>query len=715
MLHVTRDSFKNDVEVKLLDDDVGFDDIIGSCTFSLLPYMREAATYRTRKSKKAKPVPVKSFSLKHRNKICGELRMSVQFLPAGSLTVKVVRAKGLRNPDRTGEPDPYVTLTMESLVPSLQQQFTTLTHDNGGSTPIWNAIFNFDIVDQTEVVLKVFDEDFGLDDLIGSTNINIVDVIRDLGAAEGWHDIFYKSGGKRKVAGKVFLEFSFEGYPKIRYPQYRPNLDGSDRVIDCLVEEKPVTAFENLARLPDYDPLTMAQGRLHLTFDRCRCVTYCNGIHMDNFPWIYVKIYLGGGGSKPVEFRTRSAKNCVCNKLGGKGKAGMTAIFHQEQKKFDLVGDISALIREGSHDFDLVVELWEERMPVLPLTCNCHKLLGRLKIDLVPILSNPFRAVDDWFALQEECNESSGGAIKMKLKFEAGRHGMIILTLIEGKGLRNTAGLFGWLLNDKMDPYVKAEFGRSQTARSKTINDGGTAPNFFNEHFFLWSGSIPGNSGLEMWQEPLKITIYDDDLGKDALVGCAELDLLQYFGVEEEDTNKLRKIALKKKGQDAGELIYRLDFVPAGKLSVWVKGGRGLRSADLVGKQDPYVTLEVTSAKCEAAKKKVKTKVHQNGGRDPIWNECFEFDIVDQYEIAFKCFDSDFGGDDLIGETNFSLMDTFRQGLVTSHVPLTYAKSSGVLSSRVKREPAGEILCVFHFSPNPVEGTPWGWKYPNQG
>ena len=140
------------------------------------------------------------------------------------------------------------------------------------------------------------------------------------------------------------------------------------------------------------------------------------------------------------------------------------------------------------------------------------------------------------------------------------------------------------------------------------------------------------------------------------------------------------------------------------------------RSSQLVGSQDPYVVLEIKDSKCgKLSDKKIKTKIHDDGGRDPIFNECFEFDIVDAFEISIQCFDKDLiGSDDLIGETTFALMDVFKTGLSTSYVPLTYPKKKGIISTKETRMPAGELLCVFHFAPNPVEGTPWGWRYPNQ-
>ena len=97
LLHVPQDSFGEDVQVTLWDDDIGRDDKIGSATFSLLPHIHDCAKYRTRKTSKATKVPVQSLALSHKEKMCGELRLSTQFLPAGSLTVDVIRARNLRN------------------------------------------------------------------------------------------------------------------------------------------------------------------------------------------------------------------------------------------------------------------------------------------------------------------------------------------------------------------------------------------------------------------------------------------------------------------------------------------------------------------------------------------------------------------------------------------------------------------------------------------
>lgn len=210
LLQVTQKSFKDNVKVSVVDENIGVDSIIGKCEFSMLRYMqnpkgmkhapsnanagafftpeRKGSTNKsTREGSPATnrengsqggDVPLESFTLMLANKICGQLRMSVQFLPAGSLTVEVVKGRNLRNADRWGIPDPYIVLAIDSLVPTMRQEYRTPTHTDGGESPMWNCIFNFDIVDQIELSIRAWDDDFGLDTLIGYGTFSLLPLLR---------------------------------------------------------------------------------------------------------------------------------------------------------------------------------------------------------------------------------------------------------------------------------------------------------------------------------------------------------------------------------------------------------------------------------------------------------------------------------------------------------------------------------------------------------
>ena len=110
--------------------------------------------------------------------------------------------------------------------------------------------------------------------------------------------------------------------------------------------------------------------------------------------------------------------------------------------------------------------------------------------------------------------------------------------------------MISWLTNDKMDPYVTAEFG-GERLTSKTCSDGHTAPNFFNEQLVLWSGE--SKKKIPDWTHPIKFKLFDNDFGRDYVIGEAELDLLQYFSLEQEQGSRTRSLDIFKKGREAGE------------------------------------------------------------------------------------------------------------------------------------------------------------------
>ena len=253
----------------------------------------------------------------------------------------------------------------------------------------------------------------------------------------------------------------------------------------------------------------------------------------------------------------------------------------------------------------------------------------------------------------------------------------------------------------------------SLLANSLYQQQGGIAPNFFNEKVYFWTKDL-------MWQDKLKISLYDDDVGKDDLIARCELDLLQYFSVALDDSNKMRRICFSKKkrpkkskkedsstkvmlpsgdpdleagvpnpdsssgglendeinsdDEEGGSLIAKVDFMPAGKLTILLKSGRNLRNTELVGKMEPYIAFELgkdikQSKGGAAAHQKLKSKVHKDGGTNPAWNQSFEFDVVDTHEISISCYDKDtLGRDDLVGETTYSLMSAFKNGLVNTYV-----------------------------------------------
>ena len=145
---------------------------------------------------------------------------------------------------------------------------------------------------------------------------------------------------------------------------------------------------------------------------------------------------ISGGSNKPLTFRSLPAKNVECDLIGGKK---CTAVFHHQKFVFDFVPKtVADLFGEGTGEDDenqnltVTFEVYEERMPILPLKCGCNRLLGILQIDLNRVFSNPFVPTQTTFPLKHPQYEIKG-CININIYYEAGRRGMIVMKLIEGK------------------------------------------------------------------------------------------------------------------------------------------------------------------------------------------------------------------------------------------------------------------------------------------
>ena len=101
---------------------------------------------------------------------------------------------------------------------------------DGGSDPVWQSEIQFDIVDQYQVDLQVFNQNTtgGKDILLGIAQISLLNVFRS-GNMENWISLKQKkANGGIKEIGDIFVKFGFSGPVGIAYPQFRPEIDSFD-------------------------------------------------------------------------------------------------------------------------------------------------------------------------------------------------------------------------------------------------------------------------------------------------------------------------------------------------------------------------------------------------------------------------------------------------------------------------------------------------------
>eukprot|EP00347_Sterkiella_histriomuscorum_P015856 403355426 len=127
----------------------------------------------------------------------------------GELRIKVVQANMYRDTDWLKQfclaqqvhrkMDPYVVMEFHG------HQFRTRILKNAGKHPIWNEEFTIHVSSMNdEIRLKVMDQDFGPDDVVGVANIKVSSLCFNNGVKD-WFTLDYK----RKQAGQILLESRF--------------------------------------------------------------------------------------------------------------------------------------------------------------------------------------------------------------------------------------------------------------------------------------------------------------------------------------------------------------------------------------------------------------------------------------------------------------------------------------------------------------------------
>jgi Ca2+-dependent lipid-binding protein len=433
-------SWKDDLEVSVYDDNVGSDALIGTSTFSLLNLMNPED-----RSDADVEEPVKSYSLQHKGKGAGELRMGVRYLPAGKLTVKCVSGRKLRNPDSFGKSDPYIELSVDSQIkPQGDQKFKTSTHSDGGADPQWNFDCEMDIIDQYEISVKCLDKDLLSSDLIGSATVSLLDLFADAAASENstatsdiWLPLSYDAGKKGMLpAGDVHLILYFVGAAGTTYPLYRPTITGDTAGMDGedagkeieqagdVLGVTPVTSATALSNIPAH--LTdIRRGQLSLTLHSGKNVK-----GNDSSLQCYVVARLCDSKKGAFKKKSKTTKQVT------EGDPQ----FVDEKLLFDIIDieKLRAATKNDGESYSLTLELYDDNY-------ISDKCIGKTVIQVKDLLLRPTVLLKQDFEL-----DGNGGTLTASLQFLASYAGLVKMTLIEGRNLPNMGGMM-----DTQDPYER--------------------------------------------------------------------------------------------------------------------------------------------------------------------------------------------------------------------------------------------------------------------
>jgi Ca2+-binding EF-hand superfamily protein len=290
----------------------------------------------------------------------------------------------------------------------------------------------------------------------------------------------------------------------------------------------------------------------------------------------------------------------------------------------------------------------------------------------------------------------------MEFLFEEARSGMFVFKLYNATNLRFIDP------SRKQDPYVKLAFGPNYVKESAICIDGDSAPNFQEEELVMWLDEAN-------WTNNLSLYILDKDYREDNPIAMTSFSLLPYvnnrpeqaqrgtydlYYIEEVEDNGVMMHQERMKG----ELSMKIIYLPAGKLTVLVGKALGLTfpieykhergmSSGVHERLDAFVELSIEG---QAANTLKRTPIDKDGGHDPSWQYEIDFDIVDQYNLLIQVYHQPAVGEDvLLGSAEYPLFQVYRNGHISSWIPLKQRRSLGGISD------AGNIFLDFKFNALP--------------
>lgn len=119
-------------------------------------------------------------------------------------------------------------------------------------------------------------------------------------------------------------------------------------------------------------------------------------------------------------------------------------------------------------------------------------------------------------------------------------------------------------------------------------------------------------------------------------------------------------------------------------MTITLVEGKLVRNTEYLGEMDPYCTLTFKN-------QKFKTKVHDNGGKKPVWNESFSIEVESPTEeIVLRCWDLDLTSSSPIGFATIKLSSLMINCGIEDWFPIIFEnKTAGEIFIRSKFEPKG--------------------------
>lgn len=118
----------------------------------------------------------------------------------GKLIVKVLRAELNRDSNFIATMDPYCMLRTKGV------ELRTQVAEKGGKKPVWNAMFDVELFNDTSVYFGIWDrQTFSVDDIVADVTVDLRGNMKDLNRFVGWQPLYYHGD----TAGRLFIELEY--------------------------------------------------------------------------------------------------------------------------------------------------------------------------------------------------------------------------------------------------------------------------------------------------------------------------------------------------------------------------------------------------------------------------------------------------------------------------------------------------------------------------
>merc|ERR1711892_624318 len=686
-------------------------------------------------------------------------------LTPGQVTLTVHRARQVENKGLLGKADPYVVVRVGDT------KYRSETAKNS-LNPEWNFVTNFDVTENSEnqVIVEMYDDDFGKDDSLGTTSFDLRNLIANQECHNQWVPL------KNCKSGEILISAEFKTRDLIKQAESQKISVKETANIKADTPDNGIVPLKEIIQTPKE---ANAIGMAKLTIHRGKKLEK-RGMFGKANPYVLLSHKEAKLKSKTVknttnpdwdmtsdiEFTNEEDQHVLIEVFDddkGKDDPMGQAMFNLSElrngsisnKKINLEkcksgqivlsGEIIPLPSNVKKTVDTSKPIEKPALPELDIICQNEKtqdisakkgakgvadILQRessgsvessiistesvsVRDDTESMISKEHEVDLKEIKVQEQTKDTEmdlAVSIVEKSTVEKDfERGQIMIIVYKARDIEKK-GMFG-----KADPYVEMTYG-TQKAKSATVQN-----NYNPEWDFKAIFEVDENSG-----DTMDIKVFDDDLGKDDILGNTTMDIRSVFknkqilnkwvplencksgevllsaefiavaNVENQSEVQVSDQELEhNKGSEEtvpGTKMTEPTFLPsesvktqvgekrkpleAGQVIITIIKARDIEKKGMLGKADPYVEMTL-------GKQKVKSSTVKNN-YNPEWNFSANFEVDEKTPEAINIavFDDDIGKDDSLGSKtiDISSIQEHKQ-LLNQWIPLEHCKSGEILLS----------------------------------